>query len=101
MNSSQLATGARPTKTYSSSARWKRMPSPMTPPSGPTGTNCLAMFTGKLATLLMPVSEINFSASEPEMKVLNMWWDWSKSTAVSRHAFCSRRQLVNSDGTTG
>ena len=32
------------------------MPSPMTLPAGVTGTNCLAMFTGKLATLLMPVS---------------------------------------------
>ena len=77
------------------------MPSPMTPPSGETGTNCLAMLTGKLATLLMPRSEISFSASGPEIHVLNMWCDWSKSTAVSRQAFCSRRQFVNSEGTTG
>ena len=76
------------------------MPSPMTSPSGVTGTNCLAMLTGKLATLLMPRSEISLSASGPENR-LNMWCDWSKSTAVSCHAFCSRRQFVNSDGTTG
>ena len=77
------------------------MPSPMTLPAGVTGTNCLAMFTGKLATLLIPVSEISLIASGPRMNRLNMWWVWSKSTAVSCQAFCSRRQLVNSEGTTG
>jgi hypothetical protein len=30
-----------------------------------------------------------------------MWCDWSKSTADSRHAACSLRQLVYSVGTTG
>jgi hypothetical protein len=30
-----------------------------------------------------------------------MWWDWSNSTAVSRQARCSSRQLENSGGTTG
>ena len=33
--------------------------------------------------------------------MLNMWCDWSYSTAVSRQAMVSRRKLVNSDGTTG
>ena len=33
------------------------MPSPMTPPVGRVGTNCLAMLTGKFATLLIAVSE--------------------------------------------
>ena len=49
----------------------------------------------------MPVSDSSFSASGPDMKKLTMWCDWSKSTAVSRQDFCSRRQLVNSAGTTG
>ena len=48
------------------------MPSPITPPSGDTGTNCFAMSTGKFATLLMPVSETNLSASGPEMKRFTM-----------------------------
>ena len=30
-----------------------------------------------------------------------MWCDWSNSTAESRQARCSSRQLVNSLGTTG
>ena len=30
-----------------------------------------------------------------------MWYDWLKSTQVSRQARCSSRQLVNSGGTTG
>ncbi len=77
------------------------MPSPMTPPFDAVGTNCLAVFSGKLAKLLMPVSDSSFSASGPDMKKLTMWCDWSKSTAVSRHDFCSRRQLLNSAGTTG
>ena len=77
------------------------MPSPMTPPSGETGTNCLAMLTSKFATLLIPVSESSLSASGPEMNRLTMWWDWSNSTAVSRQAITSRRQFVNSAGTTG
>ena len=72
------------------------MPSPMTCPAGVHGTNCLAMFTGKLATLLMPVSEMSLIASGPRMNRLAMWWDWSNRTAVSRQARCSRRQLVNS-----
>ncbi len=77
------------------------MPSPMTPPLGAQGTYCLAVSTGKFATLLIAVSEISFSASGPLMNRLTMWWDWSNSTAVSRHAICSRRQLVNSPATTG
>ena len=77
------------------------MPSPMTWPAGVHGTNCLAMLTGKLATLLIPVSEISFSASGPLKKKFTMWCDWSNRTAVSRQARCSRRQLVNSYGTTG
>ncbi len=77
------------------------MPSPITPPSGDTGTNCLAMSTGKLATLLIPVSESSRNASGPEMKRLTMWCVWSYSTAVSRQAIVSRRQFVNSAGTTG
>ena len=48
------------------------MPSPMTPPSGDTGTNCLAMSTGKLAMLLIPVSDSSRSASGPEMNRLTM-----------------------------
>jgi hypothetical protein len=77
------------------------MPSPMTPPSGDTGTNCLAMSTGKLATLLIPLSEISRTASGPEMKRLTMWCDWSYSTTASRQEIISRRQFVNSAGTTG
>jgi hypothetical protein len=73
----------------------------MTCPAGVTGMNCLAMSTGKFSTLLIPVSESSFSASGPEMNRFTMWWVWSNSTAVSRQAICSRRQLVNSDGTTG
>ena len=30
-----------------------------------------------------------------------MWWDWSKSAHVSRHATCSSLQFVNSRGTAG
>ena len=30
-----------------------------------------------------------------------MWWLWSKSAAVSRHAICSSRQFVNSAATAG
>ncbi len=41
------------------------MPSPITCPAGVHGTNCLAMFTGKLATLLIPVHSISLSASGP------------------------------------
>jgi hypothetical protein len=77
------------------------MPSPITPPSGETGTNCFAVSTGNFAVLLMPLSVISFSASRPEMNRLTMWWLWSNSTAVSRHAMTSRRKLVNSAGTTG
>ncbi len=77
------------------------MPSPMTPPSGEVGTNCLAMLTGKLAKLLMPVSDSSLRASGPETNRLIMWCDWSNSTAVLAHAICSRRQLENSAGTTG
>jgi hypothetical protein len=61
----------------------------------------LALLTGKLAKLLMPVSDSSFSASGPETHRLAMWWDWSNSTAESRQALTSRRQLVNSAGTTG
>ena len=39
------------------------MPSPMTPPLEAVGTNCLAVFTGKFANELMPVSLSSFSAS--------------------------------------
>jgi hypothetical protein len=53
-------------------ARWKRMPSPMTPPSGDVGTNCLAMSTWNFAKLLMPVSDSSLSASGPEMNKLIM-----------------------------
>ncbi len=77
------------------------MPSPITCPAGVVGTNCLAMLTGKFATLLIPVSETSFSASGPLKKKFTMWWDWSNRTAVSRQARCSRRQFVNSYGTTG
>ena len=73
----------------------------MTPPLEAVGTNCFAVFTGKFAKLLMPVSDRSLSASGPDMKKLTMWWDWSKRTAVSRHEICSRRQFVNSAGTTG
>ena len=72
-----MATGARPTKVNSSSASRNRMPSPITPPSGETGTNCFAVSTGNFAVELMPVSVISFSASGPEMKMLCMWCDWS------------------------
>ena len=41
------------------------MPSPITWPAGVQGTNCLAMSTGKFATLLIPVSDTSFSASGP------------------------------------
>jgi hypothetical protein len=69
---SQSATGARPTNVNCSSPSRKRMPSPMTPPSGDTGTNCFAESTGNFAVLLMPVSVISFSASGPETKMLCM-----------------------------
>ena len=59
------------------------------------------MFTGKFATLLIPVSEISFSASGPLMNRFTMWCVWSYSTHVCCHARCSRRQFVNSYGTTG
>ncbi len=77
------------------------MPSPITPPFGATGTNCLAESTAKVAVELMPVSVNSFSASAPETHRLVMWWDWSNSTAVCCQAVTSRRKLVNSDGTTG
>ncbi len=77
------------------------MPSPITCPPGVVGTYCLAMSTGNVATLLIAVSETSRSASGPRMYRLNMWCDWSNSTAVSRQARCSRRQLVNSAATTG
>ena len=77
------------------------MPSPITCPAGVVGTYCLAMLTGKFATLLIAVSEISLSASGPLKKRLTMWCDWSNSTAVSRQALCSRRQFVNSAATTG
>ncbi len=77
------------------------MPSPMTPPSGETGTNCLAESTGKFAVLLIPVSVNSFSASAPDTHRLVMWWDWSNSTAVCCQAVTSRRKFVNSEGTTG
>ena len=77
------------------------MPSPMTPPLEAVGTNCFAVLTGKFAKLLMPVSLSSLSASGPDTKKFTMWWVWSYSTAVSRHAFCSRRQFENSAGTTG
>ena len=77
------------------------MPSPITWPAGVHGTNCLAMLTGKLATLLIPVSLDELERVRALKKKLTMWCDWSNSTAVSRHACCSRRQLVNSYGTTG
>ena len=53
------------------------MPSPMTPPSGETGTNCLAWSTAKFAVLLMPVSVNSRSASLPDTQRLTMWCDWS------------------------
>ena len=31
----------------------------------------------------------------------SIWWVWSNSTALSRHARCSSRQLWNSGATTG
>jgi hypothetical protein len=77
------------------------MPSPTTFPAGVVGTYCLAMFTGKLATVLIAVSDTSLTASGPLKKKLTMWCDWSNRTAVSRHARCSRRQFVNSAGTTG
>ena len=77
------------------------MPSPITPPSGETGTNCLAESTGNVAVELTPVSVKSFRASGPETQRLTMWCDWSKSTAVFCQAVTSRRKLVNSAGTTG
>ena len=53
------------------------MPSPITPPFEAVGTNCLAVFTGKFAKLLMPVSRSSRSASGPETKKFTMWWVWS------------------------
>ena len=73
----------------------------MTPPSGDTGTNCLAESTAKFAVLLMPVSVNSLSASGPLTQKLTMWCVWSKSTAVCCQAMTSRRKLVNSAGTTG
>ena len=65
------------------------MPSPITCPDGVHGTNCLAMLTGKFATLLIPTSETSLSASGPLNQKFTMWCDWSNRTAVSRHALCS------------
>ncbi len=76
-NFSQFAAGARPTNTSSSSSRWKRMPSPIALPAGVVGTYCFARSTGKVATLLIAVSEISFSASGPLTKRLTMWCVWS------------------------
>ncbi len=53
------------------------MPSPITLPAGVVGTYCLAMSTGKVATLLIAVSEISFTASGPLKNRLTMWCDWS------------------------
>ena len=61
----------------------------------------MAELTGNVAVLLMPVSEKSRSASGPETNRFTMWWVWSNSTAVSRQAITSRRQFVNSAGTTG
>src|SRR5690349_11626874 len=77
------------------------MPSPMTLPAGVVGTYCLAMLTGKFATELIAVAVIRSIAPGPRRNRLTMWCDWSKRTADSRQARCSRRQLENSDGTTG
>ncbi len=63
--------------------------------------NCLAESTGNLAVLLIPVSDSSRSASGPEMNRLTMWCVWSNRTAVSFQEFTSRRQFVNSAGTTG
>ena len=68
---------------------------------GVLGWILFGLVVGIIAKLLMPVSERSFSASGPDMKKLTMWCDWSNRTAVSRQDFCSRRQLVNSAGTTG
>ncbi len=77
------------------------MLSPITCPAGVTATSCFAISTGNRATLFTPVSAIRRSASRPTMNRFTMWCDWSNSTAVSRHARCSRLQLLNSAGTTG
>ena len=53
------------------------MPSPMTWPAAVVGTYCLALFTAKLATELMAVSEMSLMASEPLRNTLSMWCDWS------------------------
>ena len=53
------------------------MPSPITPPVDDVGTNCLAVFTGKFANELTPVSDSSFSASGPVMKKFTMWCVWS------------------------
>ena len=71
-NLSQFAAGLRPTHTNSSSARWNRMPSPITWPAGVVGTNCLAMLTSKFATVLIPVSDTSLSASGPLKKKFTM-----------------------------
>ena len=73
----------------------------MTPPLEAVGMYCLARPTGKFATELIAVRSITLIASGPFRNTLTMWWDWSYRTAVSRQAFCSRRQLLNSAGTTG
>ena len=66
-----------------------------------SGTICFALSAGKLVKLLMVRYEQSLSASGPLMVSSAMWCDWSNSTAVSRQARCSSRQLVNSLGTTG
>ncbi len=83
------------------SARWKRITSPITWPSGVHGTKCFALSTGKPSKLLIPSPESSRSASGPSTARSAMWYDWLKSTQVCCQAVCSSRQFVNSAGTPG
>ena len=93
----QLAAGARPTNTSESSARWNRMPSPITWPSGLHGTNCLARSTGKWAKLFDRQPASSASASGPSTYCSTMWCDWSNSA----RALAPRALLVAPVGELG
>ena len=74
----------------------------MTWPSWLQGTNCLARFDREVREAVDAERAASIaSASGPSIISSAMWCDWSNSTAVSRQARCSSRQLVNSVGTTG
>jgi hypothetical protein len=96
-----LCADGRPTRRTAFSSRKKRMPSPMTYPSGLTATYCFALSTANFSNEFTPVSESSRMTSGPSIWRSVMWCDWSKSADISFQATCSSRQFVNSAGTAG